>query len=118
VAAVELLIGHAVWLGRNDFVGRFVDTADDLAGERMLAWVTWPAVVRALDGGRLGCSGSEAQVLRIAASLAEGIPVDLGAAVTGLDEATIGLIAAAVVRANGRGNAAVGVSAVGGVAGW
>ncbi|HET9255944.1 MAG TPA: hypothetical protein VFO16_12175 [Pseudonocardiaceae bacterium] len=70
MAAVELLIGHAVWLRRSDFVGRFVDTADKPAGEGMLAWVKWPTVVRALDGGRLGCSGSEAGVLRIAASLA------------------------------------------------
>ncbi|MGH3823685.1 MAG: hypothetical protein ACRDRA_12790 [Pseudonocardiaceae bacterium] len=114
MAAVELLIGHAVWLRRNDFVDRFVDTADDLAGEGMLAWVKWSAVVRALDAGWLGCSGSEARVLRIAASLAEGVLVDLGEAVTGLDEANIGLVAAAVLRANGRGGAVLGV---GGVAG-
>jgi hypothetical protein len=50
--------------------------------------------------------------LRIAAILAEGIPVDLGEAVTGLDEVTIGLVAAAVVRANGRRTAAAGVSGV------
>jgi hypothetical protein len=51
-------------------------------------------------------------VLRIAASLAEGVGVDLGEAVTGLDEANIGLIAAAVLRANGRGEAAVGLGGV------
>jgi hypothetical protein len=115
VAAVELLIAHAVWLRRSDFVDRFVDTAGDLAGGRVLAWVRWRAATRALDAGRLPCSDSEAQVLRIAASLAEGIPVDLGEALGGLDEANVGLVAAAVVRANGRGDAAVGVR---GVAGW
>lgn len=114
MAAVELLIGHAAWLRRNDFVDRFVDAGECLAGGTVLAWVKWSAVVRALDAGRLRCSDSEAQVLRIAASLAEGFPVDLGAAVTGLDEVNIGLIAAAVLRANGRGGAGVGV---GGVAG-
>lgn len=66
VAAVELLIDHTVWLRRNDFVDRFVDTADCLVGGTVLAWVKWRAVVRALDAGRLPCSGSEAQVLRIA----------------------------------------------------
>ncbi|MCA1682004.1 MAG: hypothetical protein LC700_02470 [Actinobacteria bacterium] len=114
VAAVELLIGHAVWLGRTGFVDRFVETVDDLAGDRTLAWVKWRAVVRALDTGGVACSDSEAQVLRIAASLAAGVRVDLGAAVTGLDETNLGLVAAAVVRANGRGEAALGV---GGVAG-
>lgn len=109
MAAVELLIAHAVWLRRNDFVDRFVDTVGDLAGGTVLAWVRWRAATRALDAGRLPCSDSEAQVLRIAASLAEGVLLDLGEAVAGLDEANIGLIAAAVVRANGRGEAAVGV---------
>ena len=48
MAAVELLIAHAVWLGRNDFVDRFVDTAGDLA------WVRWRAAAKALDVGQLG----------------------------------------------------------------
>jgi hypothetical protein len=112
VAAVELLIAHAVWLGRNDFVDRFVDTAGDLAGGGVLAWVRWRAATKALDAGRLPCSSSEAQVLRIAASLAEGVGVDLGEAVTGLDEDNIGLIAVAVLRANGCGDAAAGVGGV------
>jgi hypothetical protein len=112
VAAVELLIAHAVWLRRIDFVDRFVGTAGDLAGGRVLAWVRWRAATRALDAGRLPCSDSEAQVLRIAASLAEGVGVDLGEVVTGLDEANIGLIVAAVLRANGRGEGAVGVGGV------
>ncbi|HEY6422716.1 MAG TPA: hypothetical protein VIY28_05575 [Pseudonocardiaceae bacterium] len=106
VAAVELLVGHAVWLRRDDFVGRFVDTGDDLAGEGMLAWVKWPAVVRALDAGRLGCSGSEAGVLRIAASLAEGVPLDLGDAVSGLDAVNGVLVARAVLAAGGHHAAA------------
>jgi hypothetical protein len=107
VAAVELLIGHAMWLRRMDFVDRFVDSAGGLAGETVLAWVDWRAVASELDAGGFPCSDGEAQVLRIAASLAEGVPVDLGEAVAGLDGVTIGLVAAAVVRANGRRGTAV-----------
>jgi hypothetical protein len=112
VAAVELLVVHAVWLRRNDFVDRFVGATEDLVGGTVLAWVDWRVVAAALEEGGLPCSDTEAQVLRIAASLAEGIPVDLGEAVTGLDEVTIGLVAAAVVRANGRRAAAAGFSGV------
>jgi hypothetical protein len=112
VAAVELLVAYAVWLRRNDFVDRFVETADSVGGEIVLAWVDWRAAVSALDVGGVPCSDTEAQVLRIAASLAEGIPVDLGEAVTGLDEAVVGLVAAAVVRANGRRATVFGVGGV------
>jgi hypothetical protein len=95
VAAVELLIGHAVWLRRNDFVGEFVRIVDEPV------WVDWPAAVRALDAGRLPCSGSEAGLLRVAASIAEGIPVDLGAALSSVDERNLVLVAESVLRAGG-----------------
>jgi hypothetical protein len=42
-------------------------------------------------------------VLRIAASIAEGVPVDMREAVTGLDEDNAVLAAAAVLRAAGHG---------------
>jgi len=67
-----------------------------------LAIVDWPAVVGALEAGRLPCSGSEGQVLRITASIAAGIPVALGEAVSGLDDRNLGLVAAAVLHAGGR----------------
>lgn len=79
-----------------------------------MGFVDWQAVVTALDAGRLPCSGSEGQVLRIAASLAEGIPVDLGAAVTGLDQTNLGLVAAAVLAAGGHGGAGIAVVGVAG----
>jgi hypothetical protein len=101
VAAVELLIGHAVWLRRNDFVHGFVRVVDEFTEEFSLAWVDWHGVVTALDGGRLPCSGGEAGVLRIAASVAEGIPVDLGEALSGLDERNLVLVAGAVLWAGG-----------------
>jgi hypothetical protein len=103
VAAVELLIGHAVWLRRNDFVRGFVRgfarAGDESAGGVVLAWVDWTAAVRALRSGRLPCSGSEGGLLRVAASVAEGIPVDLGEALSGLDEHNLVLVAEAVLRA-------------------
>ena len=112
VAAVELLIGHAVWLRRNDFVHGFVCVVDEFAGESSLAWVDWRAAVTALDGGRLPCSGGEAGVLRVAASVAEGIPVDLSEALSGLDERNLVLVAGAVLRAGGS-SASVGAGAGG-----
>jgi hypothetical protein len=111
VAAVELLIGHAVWLCRNDFVDGFVHIAAGSGEARVLAWVDWHPAVRALQGGRLPCSGSEAGLLRIAASLAEGIPVDLGAALSSLDERNLGLVVEAM-RCAGGGTVSMGVGAV------
>lgn len=116
VAAVELLIGHAVWLRRNDFVDEFVRTVEESTRETtLLAWVDWPAAVAALDAGRLPCSGSEAGVLRVAASVAEGIPVDLGEALSSVDAHNLVLVAQAVLRAGGipataSGNADPGVT--------
>jgi len=101
VAAAELLIGHRVWLGREEFVERFVQVCAGWTGA-VMAVVDWSGVVDAVDSGRLGCSGSEAAVLRIAASLAAGAAVDLGDALTGLDEANLRLVAEAVLRAGGR----------------
>ena len=43
----------------------------------------------ALDAGHLLCSGAERRLLRLAASLAEGIPVDLQTAVPELDKAIV-----------------------------
>lgn len=105
-AAVELLIGHRRWLSRADFVERFVRLVADSAGSGVLAVVGWRAAVRALGAGRLPCSAGEGHVLRIAASIAEGVPVDLGECLCGLDDGGIGLVVDAVLRAGGRGRVA------------
>jgi hypothetical protein len=110
-----LLIGHAVWLRRNDFVNGFVVGADQPEGKVTLAWVDWAQAVRALGAGRLPCSGSEAALLRIAASVAEGIPVDLGEAVTSLDEHNLALVTESLLRAGG---STASVSAAAGVGDW
>jgi hypothetical protein len=107
-AAVELLIAHGCWLERRDFVEAFVEVGYGFLHGAPAAWVDWPAAVAALDAGRLAGAGSEAAVLRVAASIAEGVPVDLGGALVGLDERNAGLVAAAVLHAaGGRGAAAV-----------
>ena len=103
MAAVELLIGHGFWLGRADFVERFVVFDADAASGVLLASVDWAGAVAGLGSGRLVCSRSQGQVLAIAASLAEGVPVDLRDALYGLDARTAGLVVAAVATMTGRG---------------
>ena len=106
-AAVELLIGHGRWLARDEFVDGFIETAVGLSDGTPMAWVDWPAAVAALEAGRLACSASEAGLLRIAASIAEGGPVDLGDVLTGLDGRNLVLVAAAVLHAGGHRDASV-----------
>ena len=100
VAAVELLIGHSFWLCREDFVQRFIEV-DASVGATAVASPDWGPAVRALGSGQLACSASQGQVLRVAASLAEGMPVDLRAALSGLDERNLHLVATAVLAAGG-----------------
>jgi hypothetical protein len=98
-AAVGLLIGHRRWLCREDFLGECVQVG---AGEvDVFACVDWTAAVAALKVGRLGCSSSERRVLLLAASLAEGVPVDLSDVLTGLDETSAGLVVNVIAHAAG-----------------
>ena len=73
----------------------------EIIGGAVLAAVDFEAAARALEAGVLPSSGGEGRVLRIAASIAGGVPVDLGEAVTGLDENNAVLAAAAVLHATG-----------------
>lgn len=108
-AAVGLLIGHLCWLLRGDFVGQFVEVGQSFIDGAAMAVVDWSAAVGALEAGRLPCSPSEGQVLRIAASIADGVPVDLRDGVSGLDTANIVLVAEAVLHAAGHREADVAV---------
>jgi len=101
-AAVELLIGHGSWLYREDFLDMAVESGRGITSGAVMAVVDWEAAVAALEAGVLPCSGGEGRVLRIAASIGEGVPVDLREAVTGLDENNAVLAAAAVLHAAGR----------------
>jgi hypothetical protein len=100
-AAVELLIGHQRWLGCEEFVDRFVSVGQAMVGEVVLAVVDWQAAVEAMGGGGLPCSRSEGCVLRIAASIAGGVLVDLGDCLSSLDDTNVGLVVEAVLHANG-----------------
>ncbi|HEY2763206.1 MAG TPA: hypothetical protein VGJ13_04220 [Pseudonocardiaceae bacterium] len=107
-AAVELLIGHRSWLVRDDFLG-YVESFSGFRGESM-ASIDWPAVWVALEEGCLACSGGERQVLRVAVSLAEGVPVDLRDVVSGLDAVNSVWVARAVLAAGGHREAAAAVA--------
>jgi len=98
-AGVELLIGHAVFLHRADFTSRFITTPAGSDGTP-LAVIDWPAVIAALDGS-LPCSGGENRMLRLAASLAAGIPVSLRDTLTGIDGRGTQLVVQAVLHASG-----------------
>ena len=104
-AAVELLIEQQSWLHRSDFVDDFVDsdtpTSPPWIDHFETAFVDWAGALAAVDAGRLPCSSGQGQLLRIAGSLAEGIPVDLRDALTGLDTINTGLVARAVFHAAG-----------------
>lgn len=102
-AAVELLIGHRAWLLRGDFLGQFVEAFGDMTGHSPMALVDWSAALGAVESGCMACSSSEDRVLRIAASIAEGIPVDLRDAVCGLDATNTVIVARALVHAAGHG---------------
>lgn len=66
-----------------------------------MAFLDWEAAAQALGAGRLACSDSQGHVLRVAVSLAEGIPVDLRDALSGLDKRNLALVAGAVLDAGG-----------------
>ncbi len=100
-AAVELLIGHRWWLYRGDFLDVAVEPGREMSGGQAMAAVDFEAAVAALEAGALSCSSGEGRVLRLAASIAAGVPVDLRDVVTGLDEANSGLAAAAMLHAAG-----------------
>jgi hypothetical protein len=100
-AACELLIS-AGWLHRGDFA-RFISTGTSLTdGVTELARIDWQSVITSRDAGHLPCSSGENRILRLAASIAAGIPVDLNDALSGLDHASTAHIVQAVRHANGQ----------------
>ncbi len=102
-AAAELVLRHGYWIGREDFTGRFIheQAGPELAGDRPAAVIDWRGAVEGLERGELPCSGSELSVLKIAASLGGGCPVSLRLVLGGFDHVNIGLVAGAVLQANG-----------------
>ena len=100
-AGVELLIDHAALLHRSDFTDRFVVPRASNAGDQTTASLDWSAAITALDAGDLPCSRSEERVLRLAASLGNGLPVNLRDTTTGLDAHNAALLSRAILHAAG-----------------
>ena len=99
-AAAELLIAQS-WLHRDDFTSRFVTLHPGTGSGQQVAVIGWPAVIAAL-GSSLPCSGGEQRMLRITASLADAIPVDLRDTLTGLDDRNVQLLITAIFRTTGK----------------
>jgi len=106
-AGAGLLISQESWLGRSDFTGPFIAVTPGLAGQAAVAVIGWDAAVAALDGGALPCSSGERRILHLAASIAAGVPADLGEALTGPGRAGITAAARAVLHAGGHRDALV-----------
>lgn len=100
-AAADLLINHGHFLPRNGFAERFIHLSSSTDGVTTTAVIDWPATIAALNTSDLPCSGGEQRVLRLAASIADGIPVDLRDALTGLDHRTTNLVVTAILHATG-----------------
>lgn len=102
-AGCDLLINHATWLHRSDFRDQFVHTGPSITDATTpMAHIDWAAAIDALNAGHLPCTGVAGRVLRLAASLTHGIPVNLNDAVTGLDHTNIDLVVQAIHHAAGR----------------
>jgi hypothetical protein len=99
-AAAELLIARS-WLHRDDFTSQFVAVHPGIGSGQLMTVIDWPAAVAA-QGTSLACSGGEQRMLKITASLADGIPVDLRDTLTGLDDRNVQLLITAVLHASGQ----------------
>lgn len=101
MAAADLICRHGHFLHDPGF-RRIIAAGSSITTGQPLAVIRWNAAITALDTGRLPCSGSEAAILRIAASIAEpGLPVSLHACLGSLDRRNITLVTAAITAANG-----------------
>lgn len=100
-AAAELLISHRSWLEREDFLQVAVEVGWEPFRGQEVAAVDFAAAAGAVQG-MLPCSDGERQVLLVAASIAEGIPVDLREAALCMDAVNAARAARAVCHAAGR----------------
>lgn len=101
-AGTSLLIGCGGWLHRDDFTSRFIETATSISdGATLMAAVDWNAAITALEGGQLPCSSGERHMLKLAASIAAGTPVNLSDTLSGIDHRNARLVVTAVSNATG-----------------
>ena len=101
-AAAELLIDQRTWLRRNDFTAAFISMGRGWRTDVELAHRDWEAAITVLNNSCLPSSGGEGRMLLLEASLADGIPVDLRDAVTGIDANNVTLVNKAILHASGR----------------
>ena len=88
------------WLERDDFRQMTVRFGWEPFQGRQVAAVDFVRAAELVQGV-LPCSGGERQVLLVAASIAEGVPVDLRDAMLDLDAVNAALVAQAVCHAAG-----------------
>ena len=99
-AGTELLISHGGILHRPDFTG-FVHAGTSISdGTTLLAWIDWHAAITALHHGELPLSGGEQRILRLAASIADGIPASED--IPGLDNRNLKPLTTAIQHAAGQ----------------
>ena len=104
-AGTSLLIDCGCWLHREDFTSQFITTATSISdGTTLLASIDWAAAITALNAGKLPSSGGERRVLRLAASIAGGIPVSLYDDLPGIDQRNASLVINAILHATGQAN--------------
>lgn len=101
-AAAELLIA-TTWMHRSDFRDGYIHAGISTTGNTTpMAATDWATAITDLRAGRLSCSGSERRLLSLAASLGDGIPVDLQDALASLDNTSLDLVTTAIRHAAGR----------------
>ena len=99
-AAILLLITSGHWLPQLQHTG-LITLDGHVDGEGLWAHIAWPDLDGALRIGTIIGRSSDQQVLRAAASIADGHPVDLGDLAAGLDRRALTLVLAAIAHAAG-----------------
>lgn len=94
---------HGTFLHRGDFTQHItIGEYGPYGNKAVHAAIDWTAATAALHAGNLPCPRGERRILRIASSLAAGLPVDLRDALTGLDDRNLTLAISAFTHASGQ----------------
>ncbi len=100
-AAVLLLANSGHWLPRLQAAGLIAIALDGDADGGPWAAVQWADLDGALRSGAISGSGGQLRLLRAAAGLADGQPVDLADLTAGVDRSELTLLLAALAHAAG-----------------
>jgi hypothetical protein len=96
-AAVRLIIRHGYWLGDSEFL-RYVEF---FPGDPDSAGIHWQDALDALDRGDFKVDEEDANILRLAGSIATGYRVTIGWLVETLSRDAVKHFAEAVLYADG-----------------